>query len=42
MKQVAADFVILNEQAQAYAQELQPSREAQVRTRQSRLQHEAH
>jgi cyclic beta-1,2-glucan synthetase len=42
MKQLAVDLVILNEQAPSYAQDLQASLEAQVRTSQSRLQHEGH
>jgi cyclic beta-1,2-glucan synthetase len=42
MKQLAVDLVILNEQAPSYAQDLQVSLETQVRTSQSRLQHEAH
>jgi cyclic beta-1,2-glucan synthetase len=42
MKQLAVDLVILNEQAPSYAQDLQASLEAQVRTSQSRLRHEAH
>ena len=42
MKQLAVDLVILNEQASSYAQDLQASLEAQVRTSQSRLQHEGH
>jgi len=42
MKRLAVDLVILNEQAPSYAQDLQASLEAQVRTSQSRLRHEAH
>ncbi len=42
MKQLAVDLVILNEQAPSYAQDLQASLEAQVRTSQSRLRHEGH
>jgi cyclic beta-1,2-glucan synthetase len=42
MKQLAVDLVILNEQAPSYAQGLQASLEAQVRTSQSRLRHEEH
>jgi cyclic beta-1,2-glucan synthetase len=42
MKQLAVDLVILNEQAPSYAQDLQASLEAQVRTSQSRLGHEGH
>jgi cyclic beta-1,2-glucan synthetase len=42
MKQLAVDLVILNEQAPSYAQDLQASLEAQVRSSQSRLQHEGH
>jgi len=42
MKQLSVDLVILNEQAASYAQELQASLEAQVRTSQSRLQPEGH
>jgi cyclic beta-1,2-glucan synthetase len=42
MKQLAVDLVILNEQAPSYAQDLQASLEAQLRTSQSRLRHEGH
>jgi len=42
MKQLAVDLVILNEQAPSYAQDLQASLEAQVRTSQSRLQQDGH
>jgi cyclic beta-1,2-glucan synthetase len=42
MKQLAVDLVILNEQAPTYAQDLQASLEAQVRTSQSRLRPEGH
>ena len=42
MKQLAVDLVILNEQAPSYAQDLQASLEAQVRTSQSRSRHEGH
>ena len=42
MKQLAVDLVILNEQASSYAQDLQAALETQVRTSQSRLQHEGH
>ena len=42
MKQLAVDLVILNEQAPSYSQYLQAALEAQVRTSQSRLQHEGH
>jgi cyclic beta-1,2-glucan synthetase len=41
MKQLAVDLVILNEQTPSYSQDLQASLEAQVRTSQSRLRHEA-
>ena len=40
IKQLAVDLVILNEQAPSYAQDLQASLEAQLRTSQSRLRHE--
>jgi len=40
MRQLAVDLVILNEQVASYAQDLQSSLEAYVRTSQSRLQHE--
>jgi cyclic beta-1,2-glucan synthetase len=40
MKQLTVDLVILNEQAPSYAQDLQTSLEAQVRTSQSRLQNQ--
>src|SRR5206468_10330456 len=39
---LAVDLVILNEQAPSYAQDLQASLEAQLRTSQSRLRHEGH
>src|SRR5712691_3383323 len=42
MKQLAVDLVILNEQPPSYAQDLQASLEAQVRTSQSGSQHEEH
>ncbi len=42
MKQLAVDLVILNEQAPSYAQDLQASLEAQVRTSQSRRREEGH
>jgi cyclic beta-1,2-glucan synthetase len=42
MKQLAVDLVILNERATSYAQDLQASLEAQVRTSQSRARHEGH
>jgi cyclic beta-1,2-glucan synthetase len=42
MKQLAVDLVIVNEQAPSYAQDLQASLEAQLRTSQSRLRHEGH
>jgi cyclic beta-1,2-glucan synthetase len=43
LKQLAVDLVILNEQASSYVQQdLQASLEAQVRTSQSRMQHEGH
>jgi cyclic beta-1,2-glucan glucanotransferase len=42
MRQLSVDLVILNEQAASYAQDLQASLEAQVRTSQSHLQHEGH
>ena len=42
MKQLAVDLVILNERATSYAQDLQASLEAQVRTSQSRARHVGH
>jgi cyclic beta-1,2-glucan synthetase len=42
MKGLAVDLVILNEKAHSYAQELQASLEALVRTSQSALRHERH
>jgi cyclic beta-1,2-glucan synthetase len=42
MKQLAVDLVILNEQPPSYAQDLQTSLEAQLRTSQSRSRHEGH
>ncbi|HMA79574.1 MAG TPA: glycosyl hydrolase family 65 protein [Candidatus Binatia bacterium] len=42
MKQLAVDLVILNEQAPSYAQDLQASLEAQLRTSQSRLRRDGH
>ena len=42
MKQLAVDLVILNEQTTSYVQDLQASLETQVRTSQSRAQHDGH
>jgi cyclic beta-1,2-glucan synthetase len=42
IRQLSVDLVILNEQAASYAQDLQASLEAQVRTSQSRLRPEGH